>query len=168
MLAEKVRISRKRVTGWRNMSVAARVASILPLLGILAASFSRQCRLSARLRQLSAIAVAAALVLVPLPASPVHDPVALAIAENIRHAALAEEFTDHGHDHDDGTTQEQLAGHMHGHDPADHSHQLAHLPGASGHSALTLDRNWLAHMRDLPDLETAFGIDRPPKQSLSL
>jgi hypothetical protein len=165
MVAEKVRISRKRVTGWWNMSAGARISSILPILEFLAASFSS---LSMRLKQLSAIAVAAALVLVPLPVSPVHDPVDLAVAENVRHVALAEEFTEHGHDHDDGTTEEQLPGHMHGHDPADHSHQLAHLPVASGHSALTLDRSWLAHMRDLPDLETAFGIDRPPKLALSL
>jgi hypothetical protein len=114
-----------------------------------------------------AMAIMAALILAPLPIASAHDPVALAAAEMTRYAALQAEIAEHGHAHDDGEGQEQSSGHMHGHDPADHSHQTVYITGTASHESKLPAQDWPSSLSSVDDPGTAFGIDRPPKRSVS-
>lgn len=120
-------------------------------------------------KQLVAITVVCALALIPLPASPLHDPLDATLAEDLRHAALDAEAIEeqHGHTHEDGTEEEQTAGHMHGHDPADHSHNFAHLSSSANHWSTDGATGWPKSLSDLVQSSTTFGIERPPKLALT-
>jgi hypothetical protein len=118
---------------------------------------------------LAAMASAAALAVAPLPLASAHNPLALAAADSERHADLmAQEIAEHGHSHDDGEAHEQSGGHMHGHDPADHSHQFAFFAGSASHWGLPAPQRWPSSRSGQPDPAAGSGIDRPPKQTMSL
>jgi hypothetical protein len=140
--------------------------ALLALLPVLASLLLRS---RAMFRKLSIVTTAAALALAPLPLASAHAPLALAAAEDARHAALiAQEIAEHGHSHDDGEAHEQSGGHMHGHDPADHSHQFAFFAGSASHWGLPAPQRWPSSRSGQPDPAAGSGIDRPPKQTLSL
>lgn len=147
----------------RHLAVAAALLTILkPVLLAL-------CWLRERHGQVAVALIAVCLVSAPLPLASAHDPLTLLAAEADRHAELvAEEVAEHGHSHDDGEAHEQSAGHLHGHDPADHSHQAVFLAGTSTNWGLPASRHWSSFVGDLPDPATGFGIERPPKQAMSL
>lgn len=68
-----------------------------------------------------------------------------------------------GHTHDDGEEYERQTGHIHGHDPADHSHLAVFLGNAvSEYHAKDAEKPYAA-VSGVINLETRFGIDRPPK-----
>jgi ABC-type Zn2+ transport system substrate-binding protein/surface adhesin len=125
--------------------------------------------LAKRIKVIAVVAITAGLALAPMPLASAHDPLALAAAESARHAALAaQETAEHGHSHDDGEAHEQSDGHLHGHDPADHSHQFAFFAGSASQWGLPLPQRWPSSRSGTPDPATGFGIDRPPKQAMSL
>lgn len=113
-------------------------------------------------RKLIVSALAAGLILAPLPAAFGHDGVEIL-------AQTALDDAEHGHSHDDGETDHSSASHGHsGHDPADHSHQFAFLAGSAVAAMMPWPQGWpsLAHGR--PDQAAGFGIERPPKGTMSL
>lgn len=144
--------SRSGKTG-KRLAAPALAILLAPLLW-----FLRQ-----RLRPIATLAIAIALIFAPLPLGPAHDPVALAVAEMERHAALQAEIAEHGHAHDDGHDHEQSSGHMHGHDPADHSHQSVFVACSASQWSLPPAQCWPSTVSEIRDPATASGIDRPPK-----
>lgn len=161
------RFARQRSrNGW--LSLARSTASVLfASVTLFLARARRVFRQNHAIKSLAALAVAMALVLAPLPHGDAHDPLALASAEMARHAALQAEIAEHGHAHDDGHEHEQSSGHMHGHDPADHSHQTIFFAGAASHFSPPPSEGWPSSLSNVNDPGTAFGIDRPPKHSVS-
>lgn len=142
--------------GWRQIGQ-------LPVLVVGFFWLVLPCRanLRGRWRKLVATIIAAGLVLSPIPMASAH--------EGAWHAAeAAQEIAEHGHSHDDGEAHDQTSGHMHGHDPADHSHQFAFLSGSSGRWGLPSPDGWPPAWNGAPDPATGSGIDRPPKQMMSL
>lgn len=120
-------------------------------------------------RRAAVALVVLCLTLAPLPPASAHDPLALSAAEAERHAALvAQEIAEHGHSHGDGEAHEQGTGHLHGHDPADHSHQVGFFAVSSSQWGLPASQRWPSELAELPDPAPGFGIDRPPKRSMSL
>jgi hypothetical protein len=144
------------------LAVAAILVVLEPI--IIALSWLRS-----RHRQVAVALIAVCLASAPLPLASSHDTLTISTAEAARHAVLvAQEIAEHGHSHDDGEPHEQSAGHLHGHDPADHSHQAVFLAGTSSNWCLPPSRHWSALIGELPDPATGFGIERPPKQAMSL
>lgn len=144
----------------RSRALGAR--AVTRLMAILSA-------LSLGPRQLAVALLVFCLVLAPLPLASAHDPLALSGAEAERHAAMmAQEIAEHGHSHDDGDPHEPEAGHLHGHDPADHSHQIGFFGVSSSQLALPALQRWPSVQAEFPDPATGFGIERPPKQAMSL
>jgi hypothetical protein len=116
------------------------------------------------LRKLLLVAVAVSLALAPLPAA-----VATHAPDSAAQAALAEqEAAEHGHSHDDEDDAGHSASHKHGHDPADHSHQYAFLTGSGSHWGLPPSQRWPSAMSGRLDGAIGLGIERPPKQALSI
>lgn len=116
------------------------------------------------LRKLTLVAVAVSLALAPLPA--VAD---MPSPDSAAHAALAEqEAAEHGHSHDDEDAADHSAAHKHGHDPADHSHQYAFLTGSSSHWGLPPVQRWPSALSGRLDGALGLGIERPPKQAMSI
>ena len=144
--------------GRGTISVAGRVilhAILLPLILQLNA-------LRIPLRKLAVAAVAAGLLLAPLPSAFSHgalDDAAYATSDN-------QDVADHGHSHDDDDTDYQAK--KHGHDPVDHSHQFAFLAGTAVAAVMPLPQGWTSLAHGRPDQAAGFGIERPPKGTMSL
>jgi hypothetical protein len=156
MTAEKSGRSGRTGRGCGNV-FAADTSAFLALFCNLLRLFGAQLP-----RKLIVSAVAAGLILMPLPAAFGHEGVEILAQTELDGA-------EHGHSHDDGETEHSSASHGHGgHDPADHSHQFALLAGAALDAVMPLPKGWspLAHGR--PDQAADFGIDRPPKRMMSL
>jgi hypothetical protein len=116
------------------------------------------------LRKLMVVAVAASLALAPLPAAVVAD-----APDNAGYASLTgQEAAEHGHSHDDEGAADHSAAHEHGHDPADHSHQYAFLTGSSSQWGLPPVQRWPSALSGRLDGALGLGIDRPPKQAMSI
>lgn len=116
-------------------------------------------------RKLIVSAVAAGLLLAPLPAAFGHE--RLKMAEQSDRYAL--DVSEHGHSHDEDGGDDNAVGHSHnGHDPADHSHQFAFLGVAVNHGILPFPERWPALQNGAPDQAAGLGIDRPPKRMTSL
>lgn len=156
MTAAKSGSSGSTVRGCEGIFAAAGFALCLLLRGLL--QF-----LGALLpRKLIVSTLGAGLILAPLPAAFGHD-----AGEILAQTALYD--AEHGHSHDDGETDHSSASHGHGgHDPADHSHQFAFLAGSAVAAMMPRSQGWpsLAHGR--PDQAAGFGIERPPKGTMSL
>ena len=116
------------------------------------------------LSKIAAVVIAAGLVFAPLPAA-----FAFGSHEGTTHAALAEQdAAERGHSHDDEEPHGPFTSHTHGHDPADHSHQYAFLSGGSGQWGLPPTLRWPSALSGRPDGALGFGIERPPKLTMSL
>lgn len=116
-------------------------------------------------RKLIVAAVAAGLLLAPLPAAFGHERLELAGQSGFSVLDAA----GHGHSHDDDEASGNPAGNSHGdHDPADHSHQFAFLAVSVSHGILPLPDRWRSFRNGTPDQAAGFGIDRPPKRMMSL
>lgn len=156
MTAEKSGSSGRTVRGCEGIFAAVGFALWVPFYGLVQV-------LGALLpRKLIVSALAAGLILAPLPAAFGHERVEIL-------AQTALDDAEHGHGHDDGETDHSPSGHGHGgHDPADHSHQFAFLAGAAVAAVMPMAQGWpsLAHGR--PDQAAGFGIERPPKGTMSL
>lgn len=89
---------------------------------------------------------------------------ALSLTEATHHSQLnAVVILNDHHTHDDGEEYERQTGHIHGHDPADHSHLAVFLGNAvSEYHAKDAEKPYAA-VSGVINLETRFGIDRPPK-----
>ena len=166
--AESAGSAQARHKGGREpMAAHALMAMISAFASLL--SRLRTTALREAFRKLAVTTLAAGLALAPLPLASAHDPLELSAAEAARHAALvAQEIAEHGHSHDDGEAHEQSGGHMHGHDPADHSHQFAFFAGSASQWGLPAPQRWPSSRSGPPDPATGSGIDRPPKQAMSL
>jgi hypothetical protein len=161
MTAAKSGFGRSRHRGdKRRAAMRAVIVLVSPLVWLLSQLGSAGRGLA---RKIAIAAVAAGLVLAPLPLASPHHALSVAAAESI-----AQEPADHGHSHEDDESGEKPAGHLNGHDPADHSHQFAFFPGSGSHWGLPVAKRWPASFSGPTDPGTAFGIDRPPKLSLSL
>jgi hypothetical protein len=145
----------------RGLFSAATIMLLRTLfLGLL--SFVRSLSAS---RMPTVAVLTASLILAPLPASFAHERTDLAAQSDMSALDVAE----HGHSHDNGEIEDDPANHAHGgHDPADHSHQFGFLPGSVGHDALPLPQRWPSLGRGTPEQATGLGIERPPKQVMSL
>ncbi len=177
--AESAGSGQTRLKGEREPMAAHALRMMISTLASLL-SRSRTTALRAAFRKLAVTTLAVGLALAPLPLASAHDPLALAAAESAWHAALlaqesarhaallAQEIAEHGHSHDDGEAHEQSGGHMHGHDPADHSHQFAFVAGSASQWGLPAPERWPSSRSGPPDPATGSGIDRPPKQAMSL
>jgi hypothetical protein len=121
-------------------------------------------------RSMIAIFMAFSLSAAPVNVSSAHDSIALIQAESVRHAALGAAVIEreHGHSHEDGTEDEQAAGHIHGHDPADHSHQFAYICSNSDFWTVGEPKSWPNLLVDLVHTRATYGIDRPPKRVLTV
>ena len=147
--------------GWVKSFVAGALTVLLRARLII--HFCR-ASLGHSLRALIVVATVVGLTSMPLPFALTHDARALQASEDERHAALlALEAAEHGHSHDDGTADEENAGHVHGHDPADHSHQFAFVAGSSGHWGLPPPQRWSSSWFNIPLPAIADGIERPPR-----
>ena len=166
--AESVASGQTRHRGGREPMVArALMTMILTFASLL--SRLRTTALRAAFRKLAVTTLAVGLALAPLPLAFAHNPLSGAAAESARHPALlAQEIAEHGHSHDDGEAHEQSGGHLHGHDPADHSHQFAFFAGSASQWGLPAPERWPSSRSGPPDPATGSGIDRPPKQAMSL
>ena len=122
-------------------------------------------RLKPALRKTTLCCVAAGLVFAPLPAGLTQSPLAFYAAGT---GHTDQETAEHGHSHEEGGGHEHPAGHMHGHDPADHSHQFALLSGGGGQWGLPSAQRLPPSPSGIADQATVLGIERPPRQAMSL
>ena len=114
------------------------------------------------LRKLAVAAVAAGLLLAPLPSAFSHD----ALDDSAYAASDHRDVADHDHSHDDDDTDDQAK--KHGHDPVDHSHQIAFLAGTAIAAVTPLPKGWPSVAHGRPDQAAGVGIERPPKGAMSL
>ena len=108
------------------------------------------------------LAMALSTLLSPVGHSASHDP-ALVLAEIERHAALAAEDDDHGHDHENGWHLGAPGGPAQGHNPADHDHVTQAPAEAQSFSLLRTCDSWDAPPPRSCDHGPCFCIDRPPR-----
>lgn len=99
----------------------------------------------------------------PLGSSASHNPIALAAADVVRHAALDAPADTHDHTHDEGVVDEQSQGHSHGHNPADHTHETASAALDFAQPVFPIGRIWHAHPPSFANLESGSRLERPPK-----
>ena len=160
-------VSRRFGRGRRGHGSVAAAEALFALCLIFLSSlmiFARG-RLKPALRKTTLCCVAAGLVFAPLPAAFTQSPLALYAVET---GQIGQETAEHGHSHEEDGGHEHPAGHMHGHDPADHSHQFALLSGGGGQWGLPSARRLPPSPSGVADQATDLGIERPPKQAMSL
>ncbi|NNE23896.1 MAG: hypothetical protein HKN11_14940 [Rhizobiales bacterium] len=92
-----------------------------------------------------------------------HLPGHLEAMEQIRHAELTLEITEHGHSHDDSEFEEQHVGHVHGHNAADHSHETPHVPPLTSLFWNISPDTHLVYATLRPDLNVRDPLERPPR-----
>lgn len=118
---------------------------------------------SAAFRIVVAFTMALGMLFAPVGSSASHNPIALAAAEEARHAELVAQLDAHDHAHDDGVADEQSPGHSHGHNPADHTHETASAAPNFAQPVFPIGRSWQAHPPSLADIEAGFRLERPPR-----
>lgn len=115
-------------------------------------------------RFITAIIVVISLLVTPsMMTSDSHNPFALAIAEEQRHADLSAEVFGNGHSHDFGLEEEKQVGHQHGHNPVDHSHEIQLIPPALLNTLGILPQLWNAALFPSKPQGRNFRLERPPK-----
>jgi ABC-type nickel/cobalt efflux system permease component RcnA len=118
------------------------------------------------LRSAATILLALALAFAPRFAGIAHDPLSLAMAEQARHAGLADSGdVDHHHEHDHGEAGERHAGHLHGHDPSDHTHDTGQAVPFLMAAGVRLDATLISAGSPGHDDGERERLERPPRAS---
>ena len=114
-------------------------------------------------RVVMAITMAVMMILAPPMNVVAHSTIDTTQTEQVRHAALSQTNSDHGHSHDDGDTQERLPGHSHGHNAADHSHDTGNAVLIRVPEQGSVHGGWYRADRQIPVPDQMFRLDRPPR-----